>query len=116
MKCFYCNKDNPPGQIHCVKCGTRLDLRPEEVHAILAEKARQEEQAKMEYRTSNLLILAIALFLIGVTLFIVSGEAPKDTYFMPSIVKNTDFTRIKYSFYPPPEPVLFPITKQLKKK
>lgn len=114
MNCLVCGLDNPATVTFCKKCGAKLDLTADEIQAALVEKQKVEKKKVAEYWVHNGLLLSAALFLLSITLFIMSGGMPQKTYNVPSAAREAtyieiqpDFDAMKYM-----QPVLYPLPPQ----
>lgn len=84
MNCLVCGLDNPATVTFCKKCGAKLDLTAEEIQAALVEKEKIEKKKMTEHYVHNTLLFSIALFLLALTCFFMTGGIPEKTYNVPS--------------------------------
>jgi len=75
--CPHCSGRVPPNLRFCPHCGKRVDVEFEQIKERLAEEKFAEDAARKERESRKLLIIAVLLFLIGVTLFYSTPEPPK---------------------------------------
>lgn len=119
MKCLACNFDNPGTAAYCKKCGKKLNLTHEEIQSALKEKAAGESAKNVEYQTRQILVVAIAFFVLTLTLRIVAaGMRPDETHLVfssaVSIGDKATYAEVPYDFMPPLElencfdPLVFP--------
>src|SRR6185436_1163607 len=75
MNCLKCHYKNPGTMAYCQKCGARMDFTADEISGSLVETAREETARNTEYYAKQSLLFAAILFLLSVTLFVLSKGA-----------------------------------------
>ncbi len=108
MKCVLCGHDNPGTATYCRSCGKKLDLTHEEIKSALEEKAKEESSKNVEYQANQFVVLAVAFFLLMLTLRILAaGLRPDDDHliFVPSVSagEKATYAETPYEFMPPLE-------------
>ena len=100
MKCLQCEFDNPATATFCKGCGAKLDLSATEIKAALIEKQKGEQKKATEYWLRQSLFLSSVAFVAAMTFFVVTRDAPKDSYYVPAASKKADYIRIQPGFDP----------------
>ena len=111
MKCLTCGHENPATVTYCKKCGKKLNLTHVEIQAALREKAEKESAKNVEYQTRQLLVVAVAFFVLMLTLRIVAaGLRPDEEHlvFVPAVSLGSPgekavYSEVSYDFQPPLE-------------
>jgi uncharacterized membrane protein YvbJ len=120
MKCFLCGAENPATVSYCKACGKKLDLTHEEIQNALREKATQESAQSVETQATQYLVLAVAFFLLMLTLRVMAAgmrPAEDQLVFIPSasLGDKATYAETPYEFLPPldvdPLPVVAPPAK-----
>jgi len=112
MNCLSCRHSNPATVTYCQRCGTKLDLTADEISASLFEKAKGEQAKSTAYYTRQALIFSIVLFLISLTLFVLSGGAPEDAVHVPSLSGGAKYLKYDYKVEKPIERVEIAVPKK----
>ena|SRR6185436_310503 len=111
MKCLKCRHDNPATIQYCQKCGVKLDMTADEIGAALVEKAQGERRVTTEHYAKQSLFFAGMLFVLSLTLFLLSGGAPEEVHAIPSAAGGSKYVEIGWRFDPPFERALVPLKK-----
>ena len=98
MNCLKCNHRNPGTVGYCQKCGARMDFTADEIAEALAEKGRAEVVQATGFHAKRLLTFAVILFLVSVTLLVLSGGAPGDAYAVPSAANGSRYVDLGADF------------------
>ena len=85
MQCLKCNFKNPGTIAYCQKCGARMDFTADEIAGSLVETAREETAANTEFYAKQSLTFGAILFLLAVTLYVLSFGAPEQSYYIPAL-------------------------------
>jgi hypothetical protein len=109
MQCLKCNYKNPGTIAYCQKCGARMDFTADEIAGSLVETAREETAANTEYYAKQSLTFAAILFLLGVTLYVLSLGAPEQSYYIPALSKNAKHVKVEYKLEPQIQKLSIPI-------
>lgn len=113
MRCIQCGHDSPVSTGYCPKCGGRLDLTANEIGQVLFEKARKDAAKETEYFTRQFVVFAIMLFLVAITISILSANPPI-SYQVPSATKDANFIKVEYKYLPPLEKKFVPFRDEWK--
>jgi hypothetical protein len=97
MNCLRCNYRNPGTVGYCQKCGAKMDFTADEIAEALAEKGRQEVVQATGFHAKRLLTFAVILFLVSVTLLVLSGGAPEGKYSIPSAANGSKYVELDAS-------------------
>lgn len=100
MLCPKCNHKNPGTIAYCQKCGGKMDFTADEIAGSLVESARQETASNTEYYARQLLTFAGVLFLLSMTLYILSFGAPKEAYYIPALSKGAEHVKVDFKLDP----------------
>jgi hypothetical protein len=100
VQCFFCQAKNTGGVLYCVKCGAKLDMTADEIQAYYAQKVRDEKKHAAEFHARRLLYFSIVLLLIAITFWVMAGEAPENTSYIPSATVHTEYMKMEYDFQP----------------
>lgn len=93
MNCLSCGHNNPATVTYCQRCGGKLDLTADEISASLFDKAKGEQQKSTSFYARQALIFAVLLFLLAITVFVVSGGAPEQAYHVPSTATGAKYLK-----------------------
>lgn len=96
MNCLSCGHKNPATVGYCQKCGGRMDLTADEIQAALVEKAKGERQKDTEFWARQSLVFSLILVLITLTLLVLAGGAPEQSYYVPSASNGAGYVEVKY--------------------
>ena len=97
MNCLACKHPNPASVGYCQKCGARMDFTADEIADALAEKGRQEVVQATGFHAKRLLTFAVILFLVSVTLLVLSAGAPEGKYSIPSAANGARYVELNTS-------------------
>jgi hypothetical protein len=86
MICLQCNHKNPGTVAYCQRCGAKMDFTADEIQQALVDKARGEVVQNTEFYARQALVFSAVLLLLAITLLVLSGGAPQESYYIPSIV------------------------------
>jgi len=100
MQCLKCNHKNPGTIAYCQKCGAKMDFTAEEIAGSLAESARKETAAGTEHYAKQALTFAAILFLMSLTLFVLSFGAPEGSYYMPALSRSAKHVKVEFKLDP----------------
>lgn len=100
MNCLKCNFRNPGTVGYCQKCGARMDFTADEITGSLVEKARAETAQNTEFYARHTLTLASVLFLIALTLWVLTLGNPKDPYAIPALSKGAEHVKVEFKMDP----------------
>lgn len=100
MKCPGCGHQNPATVGYCQKCGGKMDLTADEIQAALVEKARGEIVRSTEFYARQAVVFSLVLLLLMITLFVLAGGAPEESYYIPSASSGSSYVEVKYSSPP----------------
>ena len=95
MNCLKCNHKTPGTLQYCQRCGAKMDFTADEIRSALVDKARGEVVAQTGYHAKRLLVLAVVLFLTAITFLVLSGGAPEDAYYVPSIGNGAKYVEVE---------------------
>jgi len=95
MNCLKCRHKNPGTVGYCQRCGARLDFTADEIQAALVSDARQEVVADTGFWSRRALFLAVTVFLLSLTAFILSTGAPEGAYHVPSSAQNARYLEVE---------------------
>jgi hypothetical protein len=99
MNCLKCNHRNPGTVGYCQKCGAKMDFTADEIAEALAEKGRAEVVQATGFHAKRLLTFAVVLFLLSVTLLVLSGGAPLGGYAVPSAANGSKYVELEAEFH-----------------
>ncbi len=97
MNCPTCGSKNPATIAYCQRCGSRMDLTADEIRQALVEKAKGEIIQSTEYYARQSLVFAVVLLLIALTLLVLAGGAPQDSYYVPSMSGGVKYLKANYA-------------------
>jgi len=100
MQCLKCNHKNPGTIAYCQKCGTKMDFTADEIAGSLVETARDETARNTEHYAKQSLTLAAILFLLAMTLFVLSFGAPEGSYYIPALSKGAEHVKVEFKMDP----------------
>lgn len=100
MNCLRCNYRNTGTMAYCQKCGARMDFTADEIAGSLVETAREETAANTEFYAKQALTFASVIFLLALTLFVLSFGAPQDSYYIPALSKGSDHVKVEFKLDP----------------
>lgn len=115
MKCPSCAHNNPSTVGFCVRCGGKMDLTADEIHDALVQKARVEIVQSSEFYAKQSLVFSVVIFLIMVTLLVLSAGAPEGEYFMPSVSANVKYLEVDHQAKQDTDPLLIPLEAKKKR-
>ena len=108
MNCLSCSHKNPATVTYCQKCGKKLDFTADDITGALVEKAKGERMRVTEHYVKQSLLIAVVVFGVAMTLFILSGGAPVEVHAVPSVSGGAKYVEVGYRFDPPVERALVP--------
>jgi hypothetical protein len=85
---------------YCQKCGGRMDFTADQIAGSLVETAREETAASTEFYAKQSMTFAAALFLVSITLFVLSLGAPTESYYIPALSKGAEHVKVEYKLDP----------------
>jgi uncharacterized membrane protein YvbJ len=97
MNCLRCGHKNNATVAYCAKCGGKLDLTADEIAEALVQKAQDERASNTEFYARQALFFAVILFMLSITIFVLSLGAQTDSYAVPSIVDKTRYIEVQYN-------------------
>ena len=100
MNCLKCNHKNPGTIAYCQKCGAKMDFTADEIAGSLVETAREETAQTTEHYAKHTLTLAAVLFLLSLTLFVLSLGAPEESYYIPALSKGAEHVKVEFKINP----------------
>src|SRR6185295_15176971 len=100
MQCLKCHHKNPGTVAYCQKCGAKMDFTADEITGSLVEKAREETAKSTEHYAKHTLTFAAVLFLLMVTLFVMSLGATDESYYIPALSKGAEHVKVDYKVTP----------------
>jgi hypothetical protein len=109
MLCPRCNYRNPGTIAYCQKCGGKMDFTADQIAGSLVETAREETAANTEFYAKQALTFAGVLFLVSLTLFVLSLGVPKDAYAIPALSKGAEHVKIEFKLDPQLPKLAIPI-------
>ena len=109
MQCLKCNYKNPGSLAYCQKCGAKMDFTADEIAGSLVETAREETAANTEYYAKQSLTFGAILFLLAVTLYVLSFGAPEQSYYIPALSKSAKHVKVEFKLDPQIQKLSVPI-------
>lgn len=100
MNCLKCNYKNPGTIAYCQKCGAKMDFTADEIAGSLVETAREETAHNTEHYAKQSLMFAAILFLVTVTLFVLSFGAPEESYYIPALSRGAEHVKVDFKVDP----------------
>lgn len=100
MNCLQCNHKNPGTLQYCQRCGAKMDFTADEIQSALVEKARSEVVEQTGFHAKRLLALAVVLFLTAATFLVLSGGAPEEAHYVPSIGNGAKYLEVEAKIDP----------------
>jgi uncharacterized membrane protein YvbJ len=100
MNCLKCNYKNPGSSGYCQKCGARMDFTADEITGSLVEKAREETASNTEFYAKQFLTFASIVFLLVITLYVLSFGAPEESYYIPALSKGSEHVKVEFKLEP----------------
>lgn len=100
MNCLRCNFKNTGTLAYCQKCGARMDFTADQIAGSLVETAREETAANTEFYAKQSLTFAAVIFLVAITLFVLSLGAPQEAYYIPALSKGSDHVKVEFKLDP----------------
>jgi len=104
-----CNYKNPGTIAYCQKCGAKMDFTADEIAGSLVETAREETAQNTEHYAKHTLTFAAVLFLLTLTLFILSFGAPDEAYYIPALSKGAEHVKVEFKMSPEVKKLSVPI-------
>jgi hypothetical protein len=109
MQCLKCNFKNPGTIAYCQKCGAKMDFTADEIAGSLVETAREETAANTEFYAKQSLTFGAILFLLAVTLYVLSFGAPEQSYYIPALSKGAEHVKVEFKLDPQIQKLSIPI-------
>ena len=100
MRCLKCSHQNNATIAFCQKCGAKMDFTADEIAGSLVEKAREETAQSTEHYARHTLTFAAVIFLVAVTLFVLSLGAPDESYYIPALSRGAEHVKVEYKISP----------------
>ena len=100
MNCLKCHYKNPGSSGYCQKCGARMDFTADEITGSLVEKAREETASNTEFYAKQFLMFASIIFILVMTLYVLSFGAPEESYYIPALSKGAEHVKVEYKLDP----------------
>ena len=100
MNCLKCHYKNPGTMAYCQKCGARMDFTADEIAGSLVETAREETAVNTEFYAKQSLMFAVILFLLTLTLFVLSFGAPEESFYIPALSKGAAHVKVDFKMEP----------------
>lgn len=100
MQCLQCGQNNAAAVGFCGRCGSKMDFTADEISGALVKDAKEETAANTEYYAKQALIFTGALFLLALTLFILSLGSPTASHFMPGLSQGSRHTDVEVKVDP----------------
>lgn len=98
MNCLKCSHKNPGTVGYCQKCGAKMDFTADEIADALVEKGRAEIVQATDFHARRLLTFSVVLFLVAVTLWVLSRGEPEDPFSVPSSAHGSRSVELEPSF------------------
>jgi hypothetical protein len=109
MNCMKCNYKNPGTMAYCQKCAAKMDFTADEIAGALVETAREETAQNTEYYAKHTLTFAAVLFLLSLTLFVLSFGAPDEAYYVPALSRGAEHVKVEFKLSPEVKRLSIPI-------
>jgi uncharacterized membrane protein YvbJ len=100
MNCIKCHYKNHGTMAYCQKCGARMDFTADEIAGSLVETAREETAESTEFYAKQSLTFAAVIFLVSITLFVLSFGAPQESYYIPALSKGAEHVKVEFKLDP----------------
>ena len=100
MNCLKCNYKNPGTIAYCQKCGSKMDFTADEIAGSLVETAREETAQSTAHYAKQSLTFAAILFLLSMTLFVLSFGAPEESYYIPALSRGAEHVKVEFKQTP----------------
>lgn len=104
-----CNYKNPGTIAYCQKCGAKMDFTADEIAGSLVETAREETAETTEHYAKHTLTFAAVLFLLSLTLFVLSLGGPEESYYIPALSKGAEHVKVEFKMSPEIKKLSIPI-------
>ncbi len=114
MNCLTCGYKNPATVSYCQKCGARMDLTADEIRNSLVEKARDEVLRNTEFYARQSVVFAAVLLLLALTLIVLAGGAPAETYHIPSASNGAKHVGVSYDLEVKMKKLMIPLAPRKK--
>jgi uncharacterized membrane protein YvbJ len=109
MNCLKCNHKNPGTMAYCQKCGAKMDFTADEIAGSLVEIAREETAQNTEHYAKHTLTFGAVLFLLAMTLFVLSYGAPEEAYYIPALSRGAKHVKVEFKIDPQIQKLSVPI-------
>ena len=100
MNCLKCHYKNPGTMAYCQKCGAKMDFTADEIAGSLVETARGETAENTQHYAKQSMMFAAIVFLLTLTLFVLSFGAPEEAYYLPALSKGAEHVKIEFKMDP----------------
>ena len=100
MNCLKCHYKNPGTMAYCQKCGARMDFTADEISGSLVVTACEETAANTEFYAKQSLTFGAILFLLAVTLYVLSFGPPEQSYYIPALSKGAEHVKVEFKMEP----------------
>ena len=100
MNCLKCHYKNPGTMAYCQKCGAKMDFTADEIAGSLVETAREETARNTEFYAKQSLLFTGILFLVALTLYVLSFGAPEESYYIPALSKGSEHVKVEFKIDP----------------
>ena len=100
MNCPKCKSRSAGTVGYCPKCGAKMDFTADEIAGSLVETAREETALNTEYYAKQSLTFASIIFLLVMTLYVLSFGAPEDSYYIPALSKGAEHVKVEFKIEP----------------
>jgi hypothetical protein len=104
-----CNYKNPGTIAYCQKCGAKMDFTADEIAGSLVETAREETAQNTQHYAKHTLTFAAVMFLLSLTLFVLSFGAPDESYYIPALSKGAEHVKVEFKMTPEVKKLSVPI-------
>jgi hypothetical protein len=85
---------------YCQKCGARMDFTADEIAGSLVETAREETALNTQFYAKQSLLFSSIIFLLALTLFVLSLGAPEESYYIPALSKGAEHVKVEFKMEP----------------
>jgi hypothetical protein len=100
MNCLKCNSKNAGSVGYCQKCGAKLDFTADEIAGSLVASARAETARNTEFYVRRTLTLAAVVFLMAVTLWVLTLGEPRDPFAIPALSRGAEHVKVDFKLEP----------------
>ena len=100
MNCLKCHYKNPGTIAYCQKCGAKMDFTADEIAGSLVETAREETAANTEYYAKHTLTFGAVMFLLSMTIYVLSLGSPEESYHIPALSRGAKHVKVEFKIEP----------------